>query len=150
MSISCLIYNTTIKKLADFKDVHKFTSNYQVVFDKIIGFLTNSFYYTHQSTKMYFQITMLINIRIKYSAFISAIQKDQKDKTINLIKIVLQIIKHMEGNKKNNKVIFQISARLSRLSSIASKRFCKNQKYIDKGLTIDYTNYYQIKQPKLR
>lgn len=31
MSMSRLIYNATTKKLEDFKDVHEYTSSYQVV-----------------------------------------------------------------------------------------------------------------------
>lgn len=65
-----LIYKVTIKKLGDFKDVHEYTSSYQAAFDKIVGLLTDSSHYTCKSTEIYFQATMLINIRTEYSALI--------------------------------------------------------------------------------
>ncbi len=96
MSTSCLIYDAMTKKLADFKNIHKYTSSYQATFDKIIGLLTDSSHYTRQSTEMYFQATMLINIRTEYSALISAIQKNWKDEMTNLTETVLQIIRHFK------------------------------------------------------
>lgn len=76
MSKLRLINNATTKKLADFKDVYKYISSYLAAFDKVIGLLTNSSYYTCQSTEMYFSATMLMNIGTKYLAFVLAIQKD--------------------------------------------------------------------------
>lgn len=131
--MSRLIYNTISKKLADFKEVHQYTSSDQAAYDKIIGLLTNSSHYTWKIIKMYFQATMLINIRTKYSALVSAIQKNRKDETINLTESVLEIIKHFEfikESKKSNKVIFQsstlgLSAR-SKPSPTIFKRLCRN------------------------
>lgn len=54
MSKLCLIYNTTIKKLLDFNDVHKYNSSYLAIFDKIVGLLTNPCYYTYKNTEIYF------------------------------------------------------------------------------------------------
>lgn len=76
MSTSYLICKANTKKLGDFKDIHKYTSSYQAIFDKVIGFLTDSFYYTHKSIEIYFQATILMNIRIKYLTLVSAILKD--------------------------------------------------------------------------
>lgn len=78
MSTSRVIYEATTKKLFHFKDVHQYTSNYQAAFDKVIGLLSNTSSYTRQSTEMYFQATMLMNIATEYSALDSAIQKDWK------------------------------------------------------------------------
>lgn len=86
MSTSRLIHNIILKKLADFKDVFEYTSNYQAIFVKGSNLLTNSPYYTCKSRKIYFLITMLINIEIKYSALILAISKDQKMKKQSLQK----------------------------------------------------------------
>lgn len=98
-----------------------------------------------------------MNIRIKYSALILVIRKDWKNKIINLIKTVLQIIRHfkfIEENEKNNKIILETSIlRLLARSKpffIIPKKLCKNQKYINKGLIMHYTNHYWIKNPKLR
>lgn len=73
MSISCLIYKATTKKLLDFKDVHKYTNSYQGTFDKVVDLLTEKFHYTWKNTKIYFQATMLINIGSKYLVLMSAI-----------------------------------------------------------------------------
>lgn len=81
MSTSHLMYNAITKKLADFKDVYKYTTGYQAAFDNVVGFLTDSSHYIHKSTKMHFQTTMLMNIGTKYLALRSAIQKNWKDKT---------------------------------------------------------------------
>ncbi len=89
MSKSRLINRATIKKLLIFKDVRKYNFNYQAAFDKVIDFLTDISYHTWQSTEKYFQATILMNIRIECSAFVLAIQKNWKDKTTNLAKMVL-------------------------------------------------------------
>lgn len=54
LSTSCLIHNATRNKLVDFKDIHEYTSSYQAVFDKVVGFLIDNSHYTHKSTEMYF------------------------------------------------------------------------------------------------
>lgn len=89
MSTSWIIYKATIKKLSDFKNVYKYISYYQVLFDKVAGLLTNKSSYIRKSTKMYFQVTMLMNIGINYFALISAIEKDWKDESTNLGEAVL-------------------------------------------------------------
>lgn len=48
MSTSRLIYNAITKKLADFKDVHKYTSSYQAAFDKVVGLLTDTSHSLYQ------------------------------------------------------------------------------------------------------
>ena len=130
--------------------MHEYTSSYQAAFDKVVGLLTDTSHYTRQSTEMYFQATMLMNIRTKYSALVSAIQKDWKDKTINLAETVLQIIRHfefIEGNEKN-KVVLQTST--PRPPPAAPKESCKNPECVEKGLTTHYTDCCWIKHPKLR
>lgn len=76
-------------KLLDFKDIHEYTSSYQVAFEKVIDFLTLTFHHTQKNNEMYFQATMLMNMRPKYFKLISAIQKNLKDKTTNLIEAIL-------------------------------------------------------------
>lgn len=91
-----IIYESTNKKLSDFKNSHKYTSHHQAAFDQVFGFLTDTFSYTCQSTKMFFEATILMYIRTDYSALVSVIQKNKKIKTRNLAKAVLQIIKHFK------------------------------------------------------
>lgn len=85
ISISRVIHNATDKKLGDLKDMYKYTSSYQAAFNKVVGFMTKSSHYTRISTELYFQTTILLNIGTKYSALVSVILKDWKDKTTNLI-----------------------------------------------------------------
>lgn len=73
ISTSRIIYEATTKKLSDFKNVHKYTSHYQAAFDKVVSFLIKTSSYTQQSTEIYFQAIMLMNIRVDYSALVSAI-----------------------------------------------------------------------------
>ncbi len=73
MSTSRIIYDTTTKKLPDLKNVHEYTSHYQASFNKIVNLLTETSSYTCKSTEMYFQATMLMNIRVEYSALVSSI-----------------------------------------------------------------------------
>lgn len=54
MSASRIIYEATTKKLSDFKDVNQYTSNYQAAFDKVVGLLSDTSFYTRQSTEMFF------------------------------------------------------------------------------------------------
>lgn len=71
-----LIYKAITKQLSDVKDIHEFTSNYQVAFNKVIDLLTATFHNSWKSTKMYFQAIILMNIEPKYSGLVSVIQKD--------------------------------------------------------------------------
>lgn len=38
---------------------------------------------------MYFQVTMMMNIRMEYSALVSAIQKNWKDDITNVVEAIL-------------------------------------------------------------
>lgn len=110
MSTSRIIYNIIIKKLFNFKNIHKYISYYQIFFDKVVSLLTKISSYTRKSTKIYFQATMLMNIGVEYLALVSAIQKDWKDKNINLTERILQIIRQFEFIKENKKAkVMQIS-----------------------------------------
>lgn len=150
INTSCFIYKVTTKKLLDFKDVHKYTSSYQVVFDKVISLLTKKSYYIWNSIKTYFQITMLMNISPEYSALVSTIQINLKEETTNLVEVVLQIIKQFKfiESTEKGKLVLQIST--FRLILAILKGSYKNLKCIEKGLITCYTNQYQIKHPKLR
>ena len=89
MSTSRIIYEATNKKLSNFKNVHEYTSHYQAAFNKVVGLLTDISSYTRQSTEMFFQATMLMNIGTDNSTLVSAIQMDWKDKTTNLAEAAL-------------------------------------------------------------
>lgn len=140
MSISCLIYKATTKKLLDFKDVHKYTNSYQGTFDKVVDLLTEKFHYTWKNTEIYFQATMLINIGSKYLVLMSAIQKDQKDETTNFTEAVLQIIRHFKFIKDTKKGKSVLQTLTSKLTSVAPKRSCENLEHIKKDLTTHFTN----------
>ena len=149
MSTSRIMYEATTKKLSDFKNVHEYTSHYQAAFDKVVSLLTKTSSYTRQSTEMYFQATMLMNIGADYSALVSAIQKDWKDETTNLAEAVLQIIRHfefMEGNEKAQNVMQTSMPSIHR----APKGSCTNLECVEKGLTTHYTDRCWIKHPELR
>ncbi len=138
ISTSRIIHEATIKKLSNFKNVHEYTSQYQASFENIVGLLTDTSSYTRQSTEMYFQSTILMNIGTEYLALVSAIQKDWKDKNANLPEEVQQIIKQfqfMEGNEKA-KVMHTYTLSIYR----ASKRSCTNPECEKKSLTIHYTD----------
>lgn len=89
MSTSQIIHDTTIKKLSDFKNIHKYTSYYQASFNKVHSYLTEISSYTCKSTTIHFQATMLINIGIEYLVLVLSIQKDWKDKNTNLAEVNL-------------------------------------------------------------
>lgn len=84
-----------------------------------------------------------MNIRTNYLALVLAIQKDWKNKTTKLTKVILQIIRHFKFIKRNKKVynIIQISCSTISINH-APKSFCINPKYIEKRLTTHYINYY--------
>lgn len=148
MSISRLIHKVITKKILEFKDIHKYTNSYQVAFDKVIGLFTKNSHYNWKSTKMYFQVIMLIGP--KYLAFVSAIQKNQKDDTTNLVEVVLQIIRHFEFMEKTEKGKLVLPTSTSRPIPATPKRSYKNSECIEKSLTTYYTNRCQIKHPELR
>lgn len=70
-----IIYKGTSQKLLKFKSVVDYTSSYQTVFDKVASLLADFSSYTQSSIEAYFQTTMLMNIRSKYLALVSLIQK---------------------------------------------------------------------------
>lgn len=76
MITSHFIYETTIKELSDFENLYKYISHYQVSFDKIPSLLTETSSYTQKNAEIYFQATILMNIRTDYLAFVSVIQKN--------------------------------------------------------------------------
>lgn len=136
------IYEATTKELSDFKNIHKYTSYNQILFDKILNLLTEIYSYIQKSIKTNFQDTMLINIGTNYLALISVIKKDWKNKTTNLAKTVLQIIRYFEfinGNEKTCNVMQILSSIFS--TNRAPKDSCKNPECLKKGLTTDYTNH---------
>lgn len=89
---------------------------------------------------MYFKAIMLINIRVDYSALISAIQKNWKNETTNLAKAVLQIIKHFKYIKRKKKAQNVMQTSMPLIYRVL-KSSCTNLKYIKKGLITNYTNY---------
>lgn len=76
MSTSRLIYEVPTKKPSDFKNVHKYTSYYQVSFDKVLNLLIDIFFFSQKSIKTYFQAIIFINIETNYLVLVSAFQKD--------------------------------------------------------------------------
>ena len=54
MSISQIIFDTTTKKLLDFKNVHKYKSYYHSSFNKIVNFVIESLLCTYKINEMYF------------------------------------------------------------------------------------------------
>lgn len=154
MSTFCLIYDITNKKFSDFKSVHIYISHYQVIFNEVIDLLMDTSSYICKNTEIYIQVIMLINIEMEYSTFISAIQKNWKDNTTNLIEVVLQIIRYFEFIKKNKKSqkVLQTNNILQTFILLINRAFkssCTNPKYVKKGLTTHYTNYCQIKYSEL-
>lgn len=74
-----------------------------------------------------------MNIGLKYSALVSIIQKDWKDKTNNLAEVMLNIIRHfkfMEDTEKGKSVLYII---ISKPATAICKKSCKNLNCIEKG-----------------
>ena len=113
----------------------------------VVGILTDTSSYTCQSTEMYFQATMLMNIGTKYSALVSAIQKGSKDKKTNLEEAVLQIIRHFEFTEGNEqaKVMQTSTPSIYR----ALKGSCTNPECLTKNLTTHWTDRCWIKNLEL-
>lgn len=146
MSTLRFMHKAIIKKLSDFKDIYKYTSSYQAAFDQVVDVLTAVFYHTQMSIEMYFQAMMLINIGPKYFRLVSAILKNWKDETTNLVKAILQIIRYfkfIEDTKKDKSGFStsQTSTSLSRAAPATLKQSYKNPECIKKGLTTHFTNF---------
>ena len=92
---------------------------------------------------------MLMNIGTDYSALVSAIQKDWKDKITNLAEAVLQIIRHfefIEGNKKAQNVMQTSTGSIHR----APKDSFTNPECVEKYLTTHYIDRCWMTNPELR
>lgn len=150
MSTSRIIYEATVKKLSEFKDVQEYTSSYQAAFDKVAGLLVETSPYSRSSVEAFFQATMLMDIGSEYSNLVSSIQKEWKDaETTNLPEKILQIIRHfefMKGSTQDNVLRVTTSGGAHR----APKGSCTNPECVEKGLTTHYTDRCWIKNPELR
>lgn len=103
MSTSRIIHNAITNKLFEFKNVYKYASHYQAFFEKVLILFIETFFYTCKNTMIYFQAIISINIGMKYSALVSTIKKDSKDKNRKLTEPISQITEQFEfikGNKK--------------------------------------------------
>lgn len=127
ISTSCFIYETITKNLSNFKNVHKYMSHYQVSFNKFLSLLIKTSSYTKKSIQMYFQATIFMNIWISYLAIVSAIQKNLKNKTPNMVEVVLQIIRYLEFREENKKV----NNALQRSSSTTTTNCTPKDTYIN-------------------
>lgn len=149
MSTLRIIYEVSVKKLSEFKDVQEYTSSYQAAFDKVAGLLVETSPYTRSSIEAYFQATMLMNIGSEYSNLVSSIQKEWKDtETTNLPETILQIIRYFEFMKGSTQGNF---LRVTALGGAhrAPKSSCTNPECVEKGLITHYTDRCWINNPEL-
>lgn len=136
------ILYTIYYKISDFKNVIKYTSSYQAVFDKITSFLKENSNLTIKNTEMLLQGAILINISKEYICLILTTETRQIDITTNLSNTILQIIRRNSEIMKDH-----AKEKLLLINSIHKvlKGRCTKQKFIKKGLTTHYTDQYQIK-----
>ncbi len=82
INISWILYNAPAKKIADFNDVIKYKSSYQVPSDKMTSMLRKDFNLTIKIEEILLQGVILMNISEKYTSFISTIKKktDRRNK----------------------------------------------------------------------
>lgn len=75
-----------------------------------------------------------MNIGTDYLALVFAMQKDWKDKTTNLAKVVLKIIRHFEFLEWNKKIchVMQVSSSIF-LTNYGPKDSCTNLECVKKG-----------------
>lgn len=102
MSVTCIFADALNIKLSDCKDVAKYTSWYQITFDKIISLLNKDLWMSKKTIEMTLQGSLFRHLGKDYLILVLAIETIWKDKTINLQDTIFSIIWHTEINKGND------------------------------------------------
>lgn len=84
-----------------------------------------------------------MNIRVEYSALVSAILMDWKNENTNLAEVILQIIRHFEFMERNKKANIMQTTTPSVYRT--PKRSYTNNEYVEKDLTTYYADRFLIK-----
>lgn len=105
MSVIHIFSDTCIMRLFDCKDVVDYTSCYQIAFTKILSLINKNkdSWISKKTIKITLQENLFKHLGKDYFALVLAIETTWKEKTTDLVDIILKIIRHTEINKKNKK-----------------------------------------------
>lgn len=102
-----------------------------------------------KSIEMTVRKSLLLHLSKNYSAVVSTIETRETEETTNLSNTILQIIRHIEINKRNEDDLAEIVKVLAAGIPRGPKRTCTTQEYIDRGSTAHLIDRYYLKHPEL-
>lgn len=137
MSVTRMCLNACAVTLLDNTNVLDYTRRYQIVFDKLLSLLNKKSWMLKKTMKMILQRSLLCRLRKDYAAFVTAIETNQKDKTINLADSILQVIRHAEINKDNNRDNADVKILAANIYR-ALKGTCTTKEFVEKGVATHY------------
>ena len=139
MSVTKIFLVVCAIKLLDCNDVINYTNHYQIAFDKLLTLLNTKSWMSKKTIKMTLQGSLLRHLGRDYTALVSAIETNWKDETTNLANIILQVIRHTEINKGNDKDNADVKVLAANIYQ-APKRTCTTKEYVKRRVTTHYTN----------
>lgn len=89
ISVTRIFLDTYVVKLLDCTDVINYTSHYQIPFNKLLSLFNNKFQMSKKTLEMILQRSLLCHFGRNYTAFVSAIGINWKNKITNRANIIL-------------------------------------------------------------
>lgn len=118
MSTSRKLLETAKIKLSNCKNKHKYTSIYQTAYNQICSLTTEESDLNIKSVGTLLQAAMLMMMGTEYARIVSTIKLEWKNRTTNLEKTILRLVKY-KGIRKGNdaKLVGEQSAKTTILLS---------------------------------
>ena len=152
MSVTRFFCETCNVKLSDCKDVIDYTGRYQVAFDKIQSLIGPNSWMSKKTAEIALQGSLLRHLGKDYSALVSAIKMVWEDGNINLNDIIFRVTRHAKinrGNTEDNEDTSNTKVLAANIQQ-APKGTCITKEYVERGVTIHYTDQCWIPHPELR
>lgn len=101
-----------------------------------------------KAIKITLQRSLLQHLGKDYAALVLTIKTMWKNKTTDLADIIFRVIRYAKINKRNNKDSTDVKVMAASIHW-APKGTCTTKKYVEKGVTIHYTDWCWVLHPKL-
>lgn len=139
MSVIRVFSDACNVRLSKCKDIIDYTSEYQIVFDKLLSLLNEDLWKSKKTIEMTLQGSLFQHLGKDYLALVLVIKTVWMEETTDLADTILRVIKHAEMNKRNdlnNAKVKILTVGIHR----APQKTCKTKECIERGVTIHYTN----------
>ena len=130
MSVTRIFLDACAVKLLNCTNVIDYTSRYQIAFDKFLSLLNNESRMSKKTIEMTLHGSLLRHFGRDYAALVSAIETNWKDKTTDLANTILQVIRHAEikkGNDKDHADVKVLAANIHQASKATAQQKCASR-----------------------